>query len=220
MERLKDPQTRREISESMKTNAVFFIDDWSKILIPSSANPAHIGRNVTEMAREAGKSDYEWVYDALLETDGNIAVVLFQISEENVKMQMQHPSMMFGTDGFGLPFSGPLAVGAIHPRSFGTFPRVLGKYVRQEKVLKLEEAIYKMCGQPAKKLRLKERGLLKKGYKADVVIFNPDTVIDKADFNSPFQPPLGIEYVLVNGQIAVNKGVRTQVISGEVIKPI
>ena len=220
IERLTDPQTRSKITESMKNNSVFFVDDWSKILIPSSANPAHVGRNVAEMAEESAKSAYDWVYDAILETKGNITVVLFQISEDNVRMQMQHPSMMFGTDGFGMPFEGPLAAGAPHPRSFGTFPRILGKYVRQEKVLTLEKAIYKMSGQPAKKLRLKERGLLKKGYKADVVIFNPDTVIDKADFSSPFQPSLGIEFVLVNGKIAVENGLRTSVISGEVIKPI
>jgi N-acyl-D-amino-acid deacylase len=194
----------------MKSGGVFYMEDWSKVTIPNSANPVHVGRNIGEMAAEAGKTPYDWIFDAVLETKGNIAVIIFAMSEDNVKMQMHHPTMMFGTDGFGIPFEGPLAAGAPHPRSFGTFPRILGKYVREEKVLSLEEAIYKMCGFPAQKLRLKERGLIKKGYKADIVLFNPDTVIDKADFINPFQRPIGIEMVMVNGEVVIQHGVPTK----------
>jgi N-acyl-D-amino-acid deacylase len=212
--RAADPATRKKMTESMKSGGVFFMEDWSKVTIPNSANPAHIGRDIAELAAEAGKTAHDWIFDAVLETKGNIAVIIFSMSEDNVKMQMHYPTMMFGTDGFGMPFEGPLATGAPHPRSFGTFPRILGKYVRDEKVLSLEEAIYKMCGFPAQKLHLKERGLIKKGYKADIVLFNPDTVIDKADFINPFQRPIGIEVVLVNGKAVLQQGVHTKARSG------
>jgi N-acyl-D-amino-acid deacylase len=207
--RMPDPATRKKMTESMKSGGVFHMEDWSKVMIPNSANPAHIGRNIGEMAAEAGKTPFDWIFDAVLETKGNITMIIFAMSEDNVKMEMQHPTMMFGTDGWAFPFEGPLAVGAPHPRSYGTFPRVLGKYVREEKVLSLEEAIWKMCGFPAQKLRLKERGLIKKGYKADIVLFNPETVIDRADFLNPFQRPLGIEMVLVNGQVVIDHGAHT-----------
>jgi N-acyl-D-amino-acid deacylase len=208
--RIADSATRKKMTESMKSGGVFFMEDWSKVIIPNSANPAHIGRDIASLAAEAGKTPHDWIFDAVLETKGNIGVIIFSMSEDNVKTQMKHPGMMFGTDGFGMPFEGPLAVGAPHPRSFGTFPRILGKYVRQEKVLSLEEAIYKMCGFPAQKLHLKERGLIKKGYKADIVLFNPDTIIDKADFTNPFQRPPGIEMVLVNGVTVIDHGVHSK----------
>lgn len=208
--RMSDPAIRQKMTESMKSGGVFRMDDWSKVMIPTSANPAHVGRNIAEMAAEVGKTPHDWIYDAILETKGNIAIILFTMSEENIKMEMQHPAMMFGTDGFGMPFEGPFATGAPHPRNFATFPRILGKYVREEKVISLEEAIWKMCGFPAQKLRLKERGLIKKGYKADIVLLNPATVIDKADFINPFQRSPGIETVFVNGVMVYRQGVHTK----------
>lgn len=208
--RMADPLTRKKMSESMKSGGVSFMEDWSKITIPNSTNPEHIGKNIAELAAKAGKPTFDWIFDAILETKGNIRVIIFSMSEDNVKMQMQYPQMLFGTDGRGFPFEGPLAVGAPHPRSFGTFPRILGKYVREEKILSLEEAIYKMSGFPAQKLHLKERGLIKKGYKADIVIFNPHTVMETADYINPFQHPLGINMVFVNGVPVYNEGIHTR----------
>jgi len=215
--RAADPNTRKKLTASMTSGGDFCMADWSRGVIPTSANPAHVGRNIAELAAAQGKTPHDWIYDAILETGGNIATILFTISEGNVKMQMQHPAMMFGTDGFGMPFDGPFATGAPHPRSFGTFPRVLGKYVREEKVIPLEEAVWKMSGFPAQKLRLKERGLVRKGYKADLVLFNPETVIDKADFFNPFQRPLGIEMVLVNGNVVLDHGIHTGARPGVVL---
>ena len=215
--RLTDPAIRERMKRDMSEGTVYRADDWSQVIIPSSANPAHIGRSVSEMAEEAGKSPFDWVFDALLETGGNIGTIMHSMSEDNVQLEMRHPKMMFGTDGFGLPLDGPLAVGAPHPRNFGTFPRILGKYVREDRVISLEEAIWKACGFPAQKLRLQERGLLCKGYKADLVLFNPETIVDKATFLKPFQRSLGIENVIVNGKLVMDHGVHTQARPGVVL---
>ena len=208
-ERLMNKETRKTMTESMKTEGFFKVAEWDKVLIPDSANPKHVGKYIAELAEEESKSPYEWIFDALLETKGMIGMILFMMDEENVKMQMTHPSMMIGTDGGGLPFEGPMAVGAPHPRSFGTFPRVLGKYVREEKVLSLEDAVWRMSGYPAQKLRFSDRGLIKKGYKADVVVFDPLTVVDNANFVNPYQRPSGIDYVLVNGEFVIREGKHT-----------
>jgi len=207
--RLTDSATRAKMMGDMSRGGVYRAGDWNNLMIASSTNQTHVGRSVAELAEETGKNPYEWIFDALLETTGNIFTVMFSMSEENLKIQMRHPKMMFGTDGFGLPFDGPLAAGAPHPRNFGTFPRFMGKYVREDKVISLEEAIRKATSFPAQKLGLKKRGLLRKGYKADIVIMNPDTVIDKADFIKPFQRPTGIEMVFINGNVVMDHGVHT-----------
>jgi N-acyl-D-amino-acid deacylase len=215
-ERLQDPATRRKMEESMKTVGFFKVAEWDKVLIPSSANPAHEGKYIAELAQAEDKSPYDWIFDAILETKGEVGMILFMMSEENVRKQLVHPAMMVGTDGAGMPFEGPFAKGAPHPRSFGTFPRVLGKYVREEKVLTLEDAVRRMTSFPAQKLSLADRGLVKKGYKADLVIFDPQTILDKADFVNPFQKPVGIEHVLVNGQFVVRSGMHTHALPGVV----
>ncbi|MCJ7623810.1 MAG: D-aminoacylase [Anaerolineaceae bacterium] len=215
--RLTDPEVRRKMTDSMKNEGFFKIADWTKVLIPGSANPAYIGKYIAELADEAGKTPYDWIFDALSETKGQTSMILFMMSEENVKMQLPHPCMMIGTDGVGMPFEGPRAKGAPHPRSFGTYPKVLGKYVREEKVLTLEDAIRRMTGYPAETLGYSDRGFIRKGYKADLVIFDPETIIDKADYVNPFQKPAGIDYVLVNGRVVVNGGIHSHELPGVVI---
>jgi N-acyl-D-amino-acid deacylase len=140
-----------------------------------------------------------------------------RMSSDNVVQQLRHPAMMIGTDGRGIPFDGPLATGLPHPRNFGTFPRVLGEYVREQQVLTLPEAIHKMTGLPAKTLGFRDRGLLKTGYKADVVVFDPDTVSDRATYLNPFQPPLGIPFVFVNGVRVVDNGKHTSARPGRIL---
>ena len=210
LSRVADPASRKKMAKDMAGGGIYSVEDWEKVMIPNSANPAHVGRTVAEMAVEAGKTPHEWVFDAILETKGNISTIMYSVSEENLKIQMQHPNMMFGTDGIGLPFDGPMAIGAPHPRNFGTYPRILGKYVRDEQVLSLEEAIWKSTGFPAQKLRLRERGLVRKGYKADLMIFNPNTIIDTADYIKPYQRPVGIEMVFINGVVVMDHGVHTK----------
>jgi N-acyl-D-amino-acid deacylase len=215
--RLKDAAERSKLIHGMQTEGFFRGAEWHDILISDSTKPEYAGRFVNELAKDAAKDPYEWVFDALLETNGQIGMIIFQMSEENVKMQLQHPVMMIGTDGVGLADHGLLARGVPHPRNFGTFPRVLGHYVREEKILTLEMAIRKMTTMPAEKLRLKERGAVKKGYKADLVLFDPKTIGEKGNYTQPAQYPEGITAVLVNGQIVVEDKQQNKVLPGKTL---
>jgi len=216
--RLQDPATRQKMIHSMQTEGFFRSAAWDGILISDSKNKEYIGRYISELAADAAKTPYDWVFDALIETEGEIGMILFMMSEDNVRMQLPHPVMMVGTDGVGLATTGPLSAGLPHPRNFGTFPRVLGHYVRDEKILTLENAIWKMCGYPAQRLGLKDRGLLKKGNKADLVVFDPATIADCASYTQPLQYPTGIEQVLVNGQAVIRDGKLAGTRPGKVLR--
>jgi N-acyl-D-aspartate/D-glutamate deacylase len=135
-----------------------------------------------------------------------------------VKLAMRQPWVAFGSDGSALATDGPLRSGVPHPRNFGTFPRVLGKYVRDEQVLTLEEAVRKMTSLPAATLRLPDRGTIAAGKWADLVIFDPATVADRATFEQPFAYPVGIDVVLVNGQVVLNEGQHTAARPGKVLR--
>jgi N-acyl-D-amino-acid deacylase len=214
--RLLDPATRERITaELIQTEDA---DIFDRILISSSPKKREWeGHYVAQLARDAHKDPFTWTYDALLEADGDITRIVFGMSEENRKLELADPYMMVGTDGSGLATEGITAVGKPHPRSFGTFPRILGHYVRDEKVMPLEEAVRKMTSLPAKKLRWSDRGLVKEGYKADLVVFNPATVIDKATFEVPHQYPVGIPHVLVNGKLVVFNGKHTGARPGAIL---
>ena len=125
---------------------------------------------------------------------------------------------MFCTDGLGTPTEGPMTKGLMHPRLFGTYPRIFGRYVREEGLLSLEEASWKASGFPAQKLHLTDRGLIKTGYKADLVIFNADTIKDRATYLEPLQYPVGINYVLVNGKAVIDKEKQTKERPGTIIR--
>jgi N-acyl-D-aspartate/D-glutamate deacylase len=183
----------------------------------SPKNRAYEGRHVAELAAEANKAPLDWIFDVLLETDLDIGMIAFGMSEDNRKLELRHPAMMIGTDGAARAIEGPMAKGKPHPRSFGTFPRVLGYYVRELGVVSLEEAIWKMCGLPAQKLRWTDRGLLKEGYRADLVILDPETVADRATFQDPHQYPVGVQHVIVNGKAVVLNGAHTQARPGRVL---
>jgi N-acyl-D-aspartate/D-glutamate deacylase len=175
------------------------------------------GRYITELAESAHKSAWDWVLDALIETELDVEAVFFMVSEENLKLQLSYPWMMIGTDAEGRPFSGPLTRGLNHPRGFGTFPRILGRYVRDQHVLSLEEAVHRMTGLPAEFLKLNDRGLLNRGYKADLVIFDPETIQDRADYSNPYQENAGISTVLVNGKFVLDNRVLTKICPGQII---
>ncbi len=213
--RLVDKATRVKMEQSMKTEGFFSVAEWDKVLIAGSANPEHSGKYISELSSAAGKTAYDWIFDALLETKGQIGMILFMMSEDNVKMQFHRPWMMVGTDASGMPFEGPFAQGG-HPRAFGTFPRFLGKYVREEGVMPLTEAVYRITGMPAKKLGFKDRGLIKAGYQADLVVFDPVAILDKSDFINTVQKPVGIDYVFVNGQLVIKNNVHTHARPGVV----
>ena len=143
---------------------------------------------------------------------------MFLLNEEDVRRVMQSPHGMVGSDGSAVAPEGMWANDVPHPRFYGTFPRVLGHYVREERILPLQEAVRKMSGAPAQKLGLKDRGLLKEGYKADITLFDPATVKDCATFSDPQQFPEGIPYVIVNGTVVIDNGVHTGVLPGKALR--
>ena len=156
--------------------------------------------------------------DLLLEDEGQTWIVAFGMSEEDVQRVMRSPYMMVGSDGRAISPHGVLGKGKPHPRYYGTFPRILGRYVRELGVLTLEEAVRKMTSAPARRLGLWDRGLIRPGFKADITIFNPDTIIDKATFMEPHQYPEGIEYVIVNGTVVIDEGEHTGALPGRVLR--
>jgi N-acyl-D-amino-acid deacylase len=218
--RLLLPWERKKIIQAMKTGEGEVVEtiEWDKILISKSRIPAYRLRYIADLAGAAGIDPYEWTLNALLRTFGDIGMVIILISGENIKMQMRHPAMMFGTDGYGMATEGVMSTGMLHPRCFGTYPRLFGKYVREEGILSLEEASWKASGFPAQKLGLTKRGAIQKGCYADLVIFDPATIQDRATYEQPLQYPLGIDTVLVNGQFALRNGKQSNQRSGIVIR--
>ncbi|MBW2148842.1 MAG: D-aminoacylase [Deltaproteobacteria bacterium] len=186
---------------------------WENIVISSvesQKNHAWVGRSVAEIAGEQGKDPSETAFDILLEEEGRVGMIIFNMDEENVAMGLRHRLGMICTDG--------LLGGRPHPRVYGTFPRVLGRYVRQRKDLSLEEAVRKMTSLPARRLGLKDRGVLAEGTAADLVVFDPETVLDRATYENPRQYPAGIQHVIVNGVHSVKNGQFTGKRGGRVFK--
>lgn len=231
-ERLKDPATRARIRKEMDDphptweNRLISAGTWHNVQIASlpartgieSGYKRYEGRRVDDAAKEAGKDPYDFVFDMLIANAGSISCVWFIIDESDLKLAMQQPWVSIGSDGSALATSGPLRVGVPHPRNFGTFPRVLGKYVREEHVLTLEQAVHKMSGLTAKQMHIGDRGLIKEGLAADLVIFDPATVADRATFTDPFQYSVGISTVIVNGRIVLDNGRHTGQRPGVVIR--
>ena len=219
LKRLADREVRRNMAADMQGGRTPRAGGWDLVFISSAPkNRSYEGRHVAELAAEADQSPHDWIFDVLLETELDVGMIKFSMSEENRKLELRHPAMMIGTDGAGLAPKGPLSRGKPHPRSYGTFPRVLGHYVREQGVISLEEAIWKMSGFPAQKLRWTDRGLLKKGFRADLVVFDPDRVADQATYEAPHQFPRGIHYVAVNGKLVIQRGTHTGVRPGAILR--
>jgi N-acyl-D-amino-acid deacylase len=216
--RLGDGQARRKMTEDIMTAVFLHIDDWQDVIIcDAPEHREYQGRTIAELATAASKTPHEWIYDALLENQLQLRVVEFGMCEENRELALREPFMMICTDGRGLSVEGPLSKGVPHPRNYGAFPRVLGHYVRGRKVLSLEEAVWRMSGLPSQKLGWSDRGLLKKGYWADLVVFDPDRVADTATYGAPHQYPVGIPFVLVNGNVVISQGRHTGSLAGQVL---
>ncbi|PYS69340.1 MAG: hypothetical protein DMF69_17315 [Acidobacteria bacterium] len=176
------------------------------------------GKRLSEIAAEQKKDPLDALFDFILADKAQTGAIYFMMSEDDMQAAMRAPFVSFCTDSGSRATDGPLAGSKSHPRGWGSYPRILGRYVREQKLLSLESAIHKMSGGPAARVGLKDRGLLRAGMFADVVVFNPQTVIDRATFESPNQYPVGIEYVLVNGQVSVAKGGRTSALAGQVLR--
>ncbi|MGE5579165.1 MAG: N-acyl-D-amino-acid deacylase family protein [Bacillota bacterium] len=223
MERLKDPGTRARMRKDMENGVDGWFSllkgvGWDKILITNCQNPEWIGKSVAEIAAAQGKDGFDACFDLLLDNGGLVNIVFFNIGDEDLERIMRHPAGMVGSDSSSSAVDGALARGKPHPRSYGTFVRVLGHYVRDKGVISLEEAIRKMTAMPSRKLRLWDRGLLRSGMKADIVVFDPETVCDRATYLNPFQYAEGVSTVVVNGRITVADGQNTGEKAGQVLR--
>ncbi|MDW7693279.1 D-aminoacylase [Flammeovirgaceae bacterium SG7u.111] len=176
------------------------------------------GKNLAEVAKIWGKSPAESVCDLISANGGDISTAYFLMSEENVARQMKLPYMSFGSDARSIAAEGENLESMTHPRTYGNFARLLGKYVREEKIISLEEAIHKLSWLPVQKLHIKNRGRITEGYFADIVIFDPTTITDKATFNQPHQYAEGVQHVFVNGTRVIKNGEHTGETPGRFVK--
>jgi dihydroorotase/N-acyl-D-amino-acid deacylase len=225
--RLKDARVRRQLKQEITTDS----KEWENIYLGSGGAPGVLigsvvnrdleamqGKRVSQIAEEQHKDPLDALFDLILADHGQTGAIYFMMSEDDMRAAMRAPFVSFCTDSGARANDGPLAGSKSHPRGWGSYPRILGRYVRDEHLLTLAQAIHKMSGMPAKRVGLRERGLLREGYYADVTIFDPKRVLDRATFEMPNQHPDGIEYVIVNGQLEVDKGQRTPALAGQVLR--
>ncbi len=216
MEYIRNPVTREKM---IKENKFHVTPD--KILLVGFRNPElrkYLGWTLAEVMEEKGTSPSETAIDLIFEDDSRIQVVYFSMSEENIKKKIALPWMSICSDAGSYATEGVFLNQSTHPRAYGSFARVLGKFARDEKVISLEEGIYKMTGLPAANLKIQKRGLLKEGYFADVVVFDPATIQDHATFKNPHQYSTGIIHVWVNGQQVLKDGNHTGALPGRVVR--
>jgi N-acyl-D-amino-acid deacylase len=224
LERLKDSEIRKRLRREMREGTPEWPSplkaaDWNATFIARSVkHPEYEGKSVDEIAGSKGMDPFEFVFDLLIEESAAVSVIRFAMCEDDMKLVLRDSFSMIGTDSSAVAPYGVLGQGKPHPRGYGTFPRVLGRHVREEKILTLEEAVRKMTSLPAGKLGLKDRGVLKAGMRADITVFNPETVEDRATYAEPHRYPIGIEYVLVNGEITIERGRHTGVLGGQVLR--
>ena len=197
------------------------VGSWDKVLISNVAtekNRAVEGQNILEASRAAGVEPYEFMRRLLIEESGRVGMITFAMSEDHLKRLLAHPLVGVGSDGSALAPYGLLARGKPHPRAFGSFARVLGKYIREEKVTSLEEMIRKLSFMPASHLGFLKRGLVRAGWAADLVVFDPARIIDRATWTQPAQYPEGVAAVVVNGQVVVEHGEHSGRLAGRVLR--
>ena len=195
--------------------------DWANVLISgvrTDKNRACEGKTIEQIAAERASTGAETVLDLLIEEETAVSMVQFGMCEDDIKTVMRSMDTMIGSDASARAITGELAKGKPHPRAFGTFTRVLGRYVREQNVIPLERAIYKMTSLPARKIGIKDRGTITLGAWADIVVFDANKVKDMATYRTPHQNSVGIEYVFVNGKLAVEHGDLTGELAGKVLR--
>ena len=216
--RLRDPEARKKIATAITTPT----NEWENLYI-SAGSPDRIllvefksdklkpytGKTLGEVAKMRGKSPEETIMDLVLEDQSRVGTVYFMMNEDNIKKQIRLPWVSFGSDAASMSPEEPFIKSSTHPRAYGNFARVLGKYVREEKVITLQEAIRKLSGLPATNLGLDHRGFLRAGMFADVVVFDPATIADRATFEKPHQFAVGVKHVFVNGTQVIKEGEHT-----------
>ena len=227
VQRLKDPATRARIRKDLMTPSNDWDNEWHEIPGPEAVligvvqNPKLLplqGKRLSEIAKLWGKDPMDALFDLLIEDNAFTEVAVFGMSEPDVALALQQPWVSVDNDSSGTSPEGILGQEHPHPRAYGTFPRILRKYVREEKKLTLEEAIRKFSALPAQRMRLTDRGVLKAGMWADILVFDPATVRDVATFENPNQLSQGMQYVLVNGVPVIDEGKMTGALPGRVLR--
>ena len=216
--RLKDPATRKKIAEAIRTPT----KDWENLYLSagsadrvllvefkSDALKPLTGKTLAEAAKQRGEDPVETIMNLVLEDRSRVGTVYFMMSEDNVKKQIRLPWVSFGSDAGSMAPEPPFTKSATHPRAYGNFARLLGKYVREEKVIPIEEAVRKLAGLPATNLELDRRGFIREGMFADLAIFDPKTIADRATFEKPHQYSVGMRHVFVNGVQVLKDGEHT-----------
>lgn len=218
-QRLSDPATLERAERELAAGWFGGIPwHWERVLLirTGPGDERFVGKRIDEAAAEAGMSPAAFTLQLCLRHGNSAGVVLFYRTEEDMKTFLAHPLSVVGSDGSALPMDqGGLLP---HPRGFGTYPRILGRYVREQGLLTLEQAVRKMTGAVAERLRLEDRGLIREGLVADLVCFDPETVIDRATFDAPTQAPIGVQHVMVNGGLVVENGRQNDLRPGRVLR--
>ncbi len=225
--RLKNPETRRLVVQEVKKPET----EWENfyhlagspeniLLLEFDADSLkHLtAKTLAEVSEMRGTDPVETIIDLIIENGGDIGSVFFVMSEENVQAKIQVPYMTFGSDARSVAAEGAVLESSTHPRTYGTFARLLGKYVRDQNIIPLSEAIHRLTGLPAENLKLKKRGYLKEGYYGDIVVFDPHTIADKATFEQPHQYAVGVNHVFVNGTHFLKDGEHTGAMPGKVVR--
>jgi N-acyl-D-amino-acid deacylase len=225
--RLSDPAIRARLKKEIETgspgwwNVVEASGGWENIVVRSAQNPDNTrfeGKSIAEIGRLWGKHPADAAWDLVLQARGRVATLYFQMNESDVEAALRQPWVSIGSDGGAALEGGQVDASRLaHPRSYGTFPRIIARYVRDRRILSLEDAIRKMTALPANRLGLPGRGLIKEGFWADVVVFNLETIQDRATFDQPTQFPSGIDTVIVNGVIVIDEGRHTGARPGHVL---
>jgi N-acyl-D-amino-acid deacylase len=222
--RIEDPavrgRIRKELEAPVTGQSLLDRIGWDNVMIAwCPARKDAEGRRIAELAAARKLDPLDAVFELLRDARGVASMILFQLDEADLRRALSHPHVMIGSDGSALATSGEMSAGKPHPRSYGTFPRVLGEYVREQHVLSLSEAVHKMTGLPARRLGLRDRGVIRVGARADLVVFDPRRIADLATFEDPHRYPAGIEHVLVNGSVVVKDGEHTGSLPGRLLSP-
>jgi N-acyl-D-amino-acid deacylase len=227
VERLKDPASRARIRKDMETPSAQWDNEWQEIPGPEAILVSVVhntqlselqGKTIADIAKLWNKDPIDTIFDLLIADEAFTSVAVFGMSEPDVSLALQQPWVSIDNDAHGAAPDGLLGKEHPHPRAYGTFPRILRQYVREEEKLSLEDAIRKFSALPAQRMRLADRGVLKKGMWADIVIFDPATIRDRATFENPNQLSEGMEYVLVNGVPVIDNGKPTESLPGRVLR--
>jgi N-acyl-D-amino-acid deacylase len=223
LRRLREPDTRDKIRDDIARDGLNNwgrIPSWECVQISISPNlPHYAGRTIAQLAQERGEDPVDTLCDYLADDKGATRVLVTSISEDDIRTVVASPRALVGSDGNCVAPYGTVGKGMPHPRFYGTFPRILTRYVREQNALPLEHAIHKMTGATARALKLKDRGLLKQGYRADIVVFDPADFADRATYADPHQFPSGARTtVIVNGTLVVENAVHTGALPGKVLR--